>query len=89
MIVKIDRSFVKDTQKIKDQSVLREIAKCIESVQVSRSISDIGSIKKLRGFKNTCRIRIGDYRLGLLITGDTVQFIRCLHRKDIYRYFPK
>ncbi|NPA92437.1 MAG: type II toxin-antitoxin system RelE/ParE family toxin, partial [Chloroflexi bacterium] len=34
------------------------------------------------------RIRLGDYRLGLEIEGDTVVFVRFLHRRDIYRYFP-
>jgi len=88
MIVKIDRSFEKDTHKIKDDSVLEKIADCIENVQASGEASAIKGIKKLSGFKNFYRVRIGDYRIGLLIIGDTVQFIRCLHRKDIYRYFP-
>ena len=89
MIVKIDRSFEKDTHKIKDNSILEKIADCIENVQASGEFSAIRGIRKLSGFKNFYRIRIADYRIGLLIKGDTVQFIRCLHRKDIYRYFPK
>jgi len=89
MIVKIDRSFEKDTHKIKDVAILKKIADCIEDAQNSDEVSAISGIKKLTGFKNFYRIRIGDYRIGLQIVGDTVQFIRCLHRKDIYRYFPK
>jgi len=46
-------------------------------------------IRKLRGFEKDYRIRIGDYRLGLIIDNQIVEFIRCLHRKDIYKYFPK
>jgi mRNA interferase RelE/StbE len=34
------------------------------------------------------RIRLGDYRVGLKIENNTVCFVRFLHRKDIYRYFP-
>jgi mRNA interferase RelE/StbE len=89
MIVKIDKSFEKDTRKIKTVSVLIKISVCIENVLAANEVSDITGITKLSGFKNFYRIRIGDYRIGLMILGDTVQFIRCLHRKDIYRYFPK
>jgi mRNA interferase RelE/StbE len=31
---------------------------------------------------------VGDYRIGISVEGDEVEFVRCLHRRDIYRYFP-
>jgi mRNA-degrading endonuclease RelE of RelBE toxin-antitoxin system len=31
---------------------------------------------------------VGNYRLGLIIEAETVIFVRVLHRKEIYRYFP-
>ena len=34
------------------------------------------------------RIRVGDYRLGLVFDGGTMTFVRCLNRREIYRYFP-
>lgn len=34
------------------------------------------------------RSRIGDFRMGAKLEGDTLVFIRFLNRKDIYRYFP-
>ncbi len=34
------------------------------------------------------RIRVGDYRIGVEVVGDEILFVRILHRKDIYRYFP-
>lgn len=89
MIVKIDKSFEKDTNKIKDKYILNKIADSIEVVQKSDKISKISGLKKLKGFENTFRIRVRDYRLGIYVKGDTVEFIRCLHRKDIYKYFPK
>ena len=33
------------------------------------------------------RLKIGDYRLGLKVLGDTVELIPFLHRRDIYRRF--
>jgi mRNA interferase RelE/StbE len=49
---------------------------------------EIPHLKKLQGFKSVYRIRIGDYRIGIFIDGNTVQFVRVLNRKDIYKYFP-
>jgi mRNA-degrading endonuclease RelE of RelBE toxin-antitoxin system len=34
------------------------------------------------------RIRIGEYRLGMLVEGEAVEIVRFLHRREIYRYFP-
>ncbi len=42
----------------------------------------------MKGSEDYYRIRLGDYRLGLRIEEGTVSFIRCLHRKDVYKYFP-
>ncbi|TZF83051.1 type II toxin-antitoxin system RelE/ParE family toxin [Pedobacter sp. BS3] len=88
MNLKIDRRFEKDTDKIKDSKILSRIAVCIEQVSQASSISDIPSVKKLTGFKNHYRIKIGDYRAGILISDDEVLFERFLHRKDIYKYYP-
>ncbi|MDQ3021100.1 MAG: type II toxin-antitoxin system RelE/ParE family toxin [Bacteroidota bacterium] len=89
MNVLIDRSFEKDSTKIKDKLLLNKIAECIDSVCNASGIQEIKSLKKLIGYTKEYRIRLGDYRLGILIEKDTVEFIRCLHRKDIYKYFPK
>ena len=88
MIVQIDRSFEKDTDKIKDRKIRIKIANCITSIINCNSTQSIKNLKKITGYNNIFRIRIGDYRLGLIIEDDTVIFVRCLHRKDIYKYFP-
>ena len=45
-------------------------------------------LKKLSGGGDYHRIRVGDYRTGTALEGKTVAFVRCLHRKKIYRCFP-
>lgn len=46
-------------------------------------------MKKLSGGSGDYyRLRVGDYRIGLEIEGEIIVFVRCLHRRDIYRYFP-
>jgi len=33
-------------------------------------------------------LRVGDYRLGMIIRSSDVTFVRFLHRSEVYRYFP-
>jgi len=89
MIVKIDKIFEKDTDKIKDKKILFKIVDVIEKVREADDIMSIKNIKKLKGSNKFYRIRIGDFRIGIIIDNNIVEFIRCLHRKDIYKYFPK
>ena len=88
MIVKIDKSFVKDTDRIKDKYLLNRIANCINQAMNTDSLHSINGVKKIKGETNYYRIRLGDYRIGLRLVGDSVIFIRALHRKEIYKYFP-
>jgi len=88
MIVKIDKSFVKDVARIKDKHLRKRIADCIDEVRNSDSLTQTGSLKKILGESEYYRIRIGDFRLGIKVSGNSVIFIRALHRKDIYRFFP-
>lgn len=89
MKVQVDVSFEKDTEKIKLKKVLLNLADALENVKNASKISEIKNYKKLKGSVNAYRIRIGDYRAGFYLKDGTITFIRFLHRKDIYKYFPK
>jgi len=80
--------FSKDLDKLNQAFVKKDIAAVIEEVEKAVDLSGIKNIKKLKGHTNAYRIRIGDYRIGLFIENNTVEFIRVAHRKDIYRVFP-
>ena len=54
----------------------------------AEGIGDVSHAKKLGGVGKYYRLRVGDYRIGLILESDTAIFVRVLHRKDIYRYFP-
>lgn len=88
MKILIDKSFEKDVSKIDNKQILGKIADCLEKFQNVSSLKEIKSIKKLKGFDKEYRIKIGDYRLGIIVENNVVEFIRCLHRKDIYKFFP-
>jgi len=89
MIVEFDNSFLKSLSKIKDQPTLRRIKKIILELEDSKDLNKIRNIKKLTGYKNYYRIRIGDFRIGFeYLNENTIRLIIIAHRKDIYRNFP-
>lgn len=88
MIVEFEKSFEKSILKIKDQAILLKIEKLILKLEASNSILEITSVKKLIGYKNYYRIRVGDYRLGFEKIGNKIRLIIFASRKDIYSIFP-
>lgn len=80
--------FNRDLEKINQKSVKKAIEKAICKVEEADGISQLPSLKKLSGHKSAYRIRIGDYRIGIFIDRNLVQFGRIAHRKDIYKLFP-
>ena len=81
-------SFVRDLTKLKDRRVRKQVRDVIEAVESSKNLADLPNLKKMSGASGYYRVRIGDYRIGLVVEGENVEFIRVLHRKDVYRYFP-
>jgi mRNA interferase RelE/StbE len=86
--IEFKSSFIKDLKKIKEKQLQSQIRGLIEKVEASGNMIELENVKKLSGSDVYYRIRLGDYRVGLKIENDTVCFVRFLHRKDIYRYFP-
>ena len=82
------KSFTRDLKKIKDQAILDRIRKAIEQVEAAAALQEIGDLKKMSGTGNYYRIRVGEYRIGVAVEGDVVEFVRCLPRRDLYRFFP-
>lgn len=90
MNTEFKKSFAKDLKKRSQDKILRQqVKQVIHDVEAAETLQNIKNLKKLKaGNNNAFRIRIGNYRLGLIIENDTVCFVRLLGRNDIYRYFP-
>jgi len=88
MNVQFRASFYKDLRNIKDKNFLNRIKELVEYIENAQGLKDIQNLKKLKGGSNYYRIRVGEYRIGVTIESDTMTFVRCLNRKEIYRYFP-
>ena len=88
MQVEITKKFSKQVGNCRDNKLRAGIKEIIEKISEAVSISEIKNIKKLKGYKNIYRIRIGDYRIGILIKNNSIVFAAFDHRSDIYKYFP-
>jgi mRNA interferase RelE/StbE len=81
-------SFAKDLKGVKEKGLLGRVREVIEAVEKGDSLAELPNLKKLKGGGNYFRVRVGDYRIGVALDGDTVVFVRFLNRKDIYKHFP-
>jgi len=86
--VRFKASFASDLRALNDKSLLERIRSLIAQVESAESLTEIPNLKKLRGGGAYYRARLGDYRVGLAVEGDTIVFVRVLHRREVYRFFP-
>jgi len=82
------KSFERDLRGFRDEHLRQQVLEAIRQVQEAARPDEIHHLKKLKGYAVYYRVRLGDYRLGLKVEGNEVTFMRLLHRRDIYRYFP-
>ena len=88
MNTRFRESFDQDLSALADAGLRRRIRRMIEQVEAARSFQQIPNLKRLDARGKYYRIRVGDYRVGLVFEQGAVTFVRCLNRKEIYRYFP-
>jgi mRNA interferase RelE/StbE len=85
--IEIRRSFEKDAIKL-PLSAQTQLSKVIDNLSKVEKLSELISCKKLSGFKNAYRIRMGEYRIGFIFENGAFELVRVLGRKEIYKYFP-
>lgn len=88
MKFEVEKAFAKDFRKIKSRELAMAISETILHVSKAATIKEITNLKKLTGYKSAFRIRIGDYRIGVIIENNIVNFVAFAHRKEIYKRFP-
>ncbi len=88
MITRFKPQFSKDVARLPTSSVKAEIAAVIQAVEAAANLSSVPNIKKLRGYKTAYRIRVGDFRIGVVLLDQLVVFVRVANRRDIYKLFP-
>ncbi|MEP7269159.1 MAG: type II toxin-antitoxin system RelE/ParE family toxin [Saprospiraceae bacterium] len=82
------KSFLKSIKRYQSERLKKALQSCILEIEVAATLSEIKNLKKLKGYTDYFRIRVGDYRIGLALKEDTVFFVILDHRKEFYKYFP-
>jgi mRNA interferase RelE/StbE len=89
MIVSFDHSFSKSLDKLNDKLIKERLKTLIVSLELAKNITELTSIKPMKGNPGFYRLRIGDYRVGFeLKINNEILLILVAHRKDIYKRFP-
>ena len=88
MKVVFRRSFVRDLRAISDQKLRDHVERAVVQVEQAATLRDLPNVIAMQGHTAAFRIRIGTYRIGLFRDGDRIEFVRFLHRREMYRYFP-
>ena len=88
MTVEYLKQFSKDLLKVKDESLKGDLFSIIIVLKNAVTFNVIANVKKLKGFQNAYRIRIGKYRLGFYFDGEVIELARFAKREDIYKLFP-
>ena len=89
MKIEFDKSFERSLSKYDNPILFQRLKRIIHQLERAPSLAQVSNIKKLSGYPNYYRIRIGDYRIGIeAINKTTVRLIIIAHRKDIYKVFP-
>jgi mRNA interferase RelE/StbE len=84
MKVDFGKSFENSVQKLGNQSVMQDVMDAILNVEKSSSLRKVIGLKKLKGSKESYRIRIGVFRIGLRqVDTNTVKFITVANRLEI------
>jgi mRNA interferase RelE/StbE len=81
-------SFLRDVRKLRDREVRERVERSIRNVEVAPDVERIAQFRWLTGAAGHGRIRVGDWRIGVIVEEETVTFVRCLHRREVYQYFP-
>jgi len=88
MKTEFTNQFDKDVNKIFDGKILNKIEQIVIIVEETQTLWQIPQLLKMKGYRTSYRIRVGKFRIGVEIIDDLVIFVRCLPRKDFYKFFP-
>ncbi len=88
MIVEPTRRFDRDVRGIGAAQIRRRLDQVIQELIEAGNITEVTGVRRLSAEGRHYRIRIGGYRLGITMDGETAVLRRFLPRGEIYRNFP-
>ena len=88
MNVEPTRLFRRDVRQLGSAQMRRRLDRVIQELIEADNITDVNGVRLLTAEGQHYRIRIGGYRLGITVDGETAVLCRFLPRGEIYRWFP-
>ena len=89
MRIRYKPSFRRDMRRVRNPIDLRRIDRKIAEIKAAQNIREVSNVIKMSTRSgNDYRIRVGDYRIGVVLEGNIVEMHRIFPRDDIYRRFP-
>ena len=88
MEIRYHNQFHRDLRRIGNPSLAAQLEQVIEELKAASTIRDVRGVSRMTTRGEHYRIRIGEYRLGITMDGQTAILRRFLPRGEIYRRFP-
>jgi len=87
MEISVTKEFAKQL-KICPKNIQERTVKIINDLEIASSLREISNVKKMEGFQEYYRIRVGDWRIGIKYISPLILIICILNRDVIYKKFP-
>jgi mRNA interferase RelE/StbE len=87
--VEYKKRFLKELSKL-PEGIQAQAEKVVFDDLICDNPFDLGYLEQMKGFPGKYKIRIGHYRIGMMVDIKNKMIVcnRIAHRKDIYRLFP-
>ena len=84
MDVSFTARFNRDLERIRDRQVAQSVEQAIDTLKAANQLTDVAGVSHLVNRGPRYRMRIGDYRLVMLLDGEGLILERILHRREVY-----
>ncbi len=88
MNVTYQKRFLKQLAQIPLDTRIKIEKFAFEDLPMANSVTEIGKIKKMKGYNDFYKARFGSYRVGIEIDGDNLTLKVVMDKKEIYKFFP-
>ena len=88
MNVEPTRLFRRDVRQLGSAQIRRRLDQVIQELTEADNITEVAGVQRITAPGLHYRVRIGSYRLGITMDGETVVLRRFLPRGEIYQRFP-
>ena len=88
MEIRYHNQFHRDSRRLGNLSLASQVEQVIEQLKAASTIRDLRGVSRMTARGEHYRIRVGEYRLGITMDGETAILRRFLPRGEIYRRFP-